>query len=72
MEEKEEICEEIIIKKMEFFTKNLLHHEAFIREAVLEIFAYITDKSDLVRQTCVENFKFMNRIFGLITCGYES
>ena len=44
-----------------------MHQEFFIREAILEIFAYITDKSDSAQKTCLNNFKFMNRIFAILS-----
>jgi hypothetical protein len=34
---------------------------------VLEIFAYITDKSELVREACLTSFSFMNRIFAILS-----
>ena len=67
VEEKEEICEELIIYKMDFFVRLLLHQEFFIREAILEIFAYLTDKSDPAKKACLNNFRFMNRIFAILS-----
>lgn len=35
VEEKEEVCEGIVVTKIDFFQRLLLHQEAFVREAVL-------------------------------------
>lgn len=41
-----------------------------IRESILEIFAYLSDKSDKVKELCLNCFRFMDRLFATITHGF--
>lgn len=70
MEQKEEQCESIIEGKMEFFSRLLIYSSLEIREAILEIFAYLCEKSERSKLICLGSLKFMERLFALMSHGY--
>lgn len=48
----------------------MVYSSSEIRESVLEIFAYLSDKSDKVKSICLNSFRFLDRLFAIITHGY--
>lgn len=55
---------------MDYFARLLVYSSAEIRESILEIFAILTDKSERVKGFCLGNFKFMDRLFAILSYGY--
>ncbi len=56
-----------MISKIDFFTRCLLHSSIEIRESILEIFAYLTEKSENIRVKCLTTVKFIERLFALMS-----
>jgi len=57
---------------MDYFARLLLYSSVEIRESILEIFANLTDKYENIRNFCLSNFKFMDRLFAILSHGINS
>lgn len=60
----------MVANKIEYFARLLVYSSPEIRESILEIFAYLSDKSDRVKELCLNSFRFVDRIFATITHGF--
>ena len=70
VEQKEEACEQVVTNKIDYFARLLVYSSPEIRQSILEIFAYLSDKSERVKELCLSSFRFIDRIFATITHGF--